>query len=149
MNELARLAKSRNSDSNPTRLQNARSLRPRVRRIQPTDTKIYARQLQPQNPGCRGSPVSRASITTSAISTNTSRYYSYGANFKPYWYSAFRQSHAVIENVEGPNDGMVSVASSKWGTYKGTLVGVSHLDLINWTNRLRWWLFQVTGNKQK
>ena len=61
----------------------------------------------------------------------------------------FRQSHRIIQDFEGPNDGLVSVESSKWGTYKGTLVGVSHLDLINWTNRLRWMVWQLTGNKQK
>ena len=61
----------------------------------------------------------------------------------------FRQSHRIIQDVEGPNDGLVSVESSKWGTYKGTLVGVSHLDLINWTNRLRWMVWELTGNKRK
>lgn len=66
------------------------------------------------------------------------RYFSYGATVDPYFLSAFWQSHKVVEHAEGPNDGLVSVASSKWGTYKGTLVNVSHLDLINWTNRLRW-----------
>lgn len=54
--------------------------------------------------------------------------------------SPFRRSHGIISRVEGPNDGLVSVASSQWGSYKGTLVGVSHLDLINWTNRLKWML---------
>lgn len=52
--------------------------------------------------------------------------------------------------LEGANDGLVSVASSKWGGrpgeeaddehgdgYKGTLMGVTHLDLINWTNRIK------------
>lgn len=43
----------------------------------------------------------------------------------------------------------MSVASSKWGDYKGTLVNVSHLDLINWTNRLRWLVWEMTGNKRK
>jgi triacylglycerol lipase len=44
------------------------------------------------------------------------------------------------------------VASSRWGGeagYKGTLVGVSHLDLINWTNRLKWLAAEVTGNPRK
>lgn len=60
------------------------------------------------------------------------RYFSYGATTDPPpLLSPFRQSHRVIAQDEGPNDGLVSVASSKWGTYKGTLVGVSHLDLIN------------------
>lgn len=69
----------------------------------------------------------------------TVRYFSYGAMIKdkPPLLSPFRHSHAVIEQAEGPNDGLVSVESSKWGTYKGTLLGVNHLDLINWSNRLR------------
>ena len=69
----------------------------------------------------------------------TVRYFSYGAMVKdkPPLLSPFRHSHGVIEQVEGPNDGLVSVESSKWGTYKGTLLDVNHLDLINWSNRLR------------
>jgi triacylglycerol lipase len=69
----------------------------------------------------------------------TVRYFSYGAmvRYKPPLLSPFRLTHAVIQEREGPNDGLVSVESSKWGTYKGTLLGVNHLDLINWSNRLR------------
>lgn len=63
------------------------------------------------------------------------RYYSFGASFQPQLTSVFRQSHKIVEEMEGPNDGLVSVASSQWGTYRGTLANVSHLDLINWTNR--------------
>ena len=40
-----------------------------------------------------------------------------------------------------------SVASSQWGEYKG--IGVSHLDLINWTNRLKWFFWELTGSKRK
>jgi hypothetical protein len=29
------------------------------------------------------------------------------------------------------------------------LIGVSHLDLINWTNRLKWWFWELTGSKRK
>ena len=53
---------------------------------------------------------------------------------------------------EGPNDGLVSVMSSQWGGedgYKGTLLGVSHLDLINWTNRVRWLVWELTGHTRK
>jgi triacylglycerol lipase len=62
------------------------------------------------------------------------RYFSYGAQFKPSLWSVFRFSHDMIDVIEGPNDGLVSVTSSKWDErgYKGTLDGVSHLDLINW-----------------
>lgn len=69
----------------------------------------------------------------------TVQYFSYGAMVrgKPPLLSPFRLSHGVIQGREGPNDGLVSVESSKWGIYKGTLMGVNHLDLINWSNRLR------------
>lgn len=65
------------------------------------------------------------------------RYFSYGAAARPHLLSVFRVSHDLMEIIEGPNDGLVSVASSRWGEYKGTLMGVTHLDLINWTNRLK------------
>lgn len=67
------------------------------------------------------------------------RYFSYGAmvHEKPPLLSPFRLSHGIIHGIEGPNDGLVSVQSSQWGTYKGTLSGVNHLDLINWSNRFR------------
>lgn len=65
------------------------------------------------------------------------RYFSYGAAAQPHIMSVFRLSHDLMELVEGPNDGLVSVDSSRWGEYKGTLMGVTHLDLINWTNRLK------------
>ncbi|KAF4617017.1 hypothetical protein G7Y89_g15132 [Cudoniella acicularis] len=73
------------------------------------------------------------------------KYFSYGAMHKPGFISWFRQPHAIIQKLEGPNDGLVSVESAKWGTYKGTLVGVSHLDLINWKNRLQWFFLGLAG----
>lgn len=75
------------------------------------------------------------------------RYFSYGAalNQKPPLLSPFRASFNVLTKEEGPNDGLVSVDSAKWGTYKGTLENVSHLDLINWTNRVRWAIGGLTG----
>ncbi|KAJ8602600.1 hypothetical protein MRB53_042399 [Persea americana] len=76
------------------------------------------------------------------------RYYSYGAAMRPGLTSVFRKSHRVIERAEGPNDGLVSVDSSQWGEYKGTLNHVSHLDLINWTNRLRWFIWGLAGRKR-
>jgi triacylglycerol lipase len=77
------------------------------------------------------------------------RYFSYGATFNPGFWSAFRQPHKIVERLEGTNDGLVSVQSAKWGTYKGTLVNVSHLDLINWTNRIRWATSHLSGNERK
>ncbi|EAW10914.1 triglyceride lipase [Aspergillus clavatus NRRL 1] len=77
------------------------------------------------------------------------RYFSYGAAMEPSFWSVFWYSHRVLKEIEGYNDGLVSVASSKWGKYKGTLEGVSHLDLINWTNRLKWLAGEITGNRQR
>ena len=65
------------------------------------------------------------------------RYFSYGASATPHLFSVFRISHDLMNVLEGDNDGLVSVRSSKWGQYRGTLMGATHLDLINWTNRLK------------
>lgn len=76
-------------------------------------------------------------------------YYSYGATCSiPPLLSPFRQSWKVLEEKEGKNDGLVSVSSSRWGEYKGTLVGVSHLDLINWSNEIRWRFREVMGMRR-
>lgn len=68
------------------------------------------------------------------------RYFSYGADIggKPSMLNTFRYSHGVVDRAEGANDGLVSVRSAHWGEYAGTLAGVSHLDLINWENRMVW-----------
>ena len=78
------------------------------------------------------------------------RYFSFGAAMAapPRLLSPFRQSHRVIAEAEGPNDGLVSVESARWGEYRGTLVGVSHLDLINWSNRVRWAMGEWMGWKR-
>ncbi|EHA48636.1 hypothetical protein MCOR27_003345 [Pyricularia oryzae] len=78
------------------------------------------------------------------------RYFSYGAmtDGRPRLFSPFRASHKIIQAAEGPNDGLVSVESSKWGTYEGTVVGVSHLALINWTNRLGWTVRKWLGQEE-
>lgn len=69
-------------------------------------------------------------------------YFSYGARMKPKWFNVFTPTWAIIKSRIGgqgsyDNDGLVSVESSKWGEYLGTLDNVDHLDLINWTNKLR------------
>jgi triacylglycerol lipase len=76
------------------------------------------------------------------------RYFSYGATLKPYMWSVFKRPHRIVQRMEGPNDGMVSVASSQWGTYKGTLVDVSHLDLINWS-AIRVLMGRLSGGKRR
>lgn len=77
-------------------------------------------------------------------------YFSYGAALvrKPPLLSPFRASHGVLLREEGPNDGLVSVDSARWGSYKGTLEGVNHLDLINWTNRMRWTIRRWMGEPE-
>ena len=78
------------------------------------------------------------------------RYFSYGATCPlPSYFSVFRTPHKVVDAVEGENDCLVSVESAKWGTYKGTLVDVSHLDLINWTNRVKWAAWAAMGKEKK
>lgn len=54
----------------------------------------------------------------------------------------------MIMEKEGPNDGLVSVKSSMWGTYEGTLAGVSHLGIINWVNRLDYAYGHMVGKKR-
>ncbi|KAJ5573144.1 hypothetical protein N7450_010128 [Penicillium hetheringtonii] len=57
------------------------------------------------------------------------RYFSYGAAVEPSIWSVFRLSHMILAEAEGPNDG--------------------HLDLINWTNRVKWLAGEVMGNPRK
>ncbi|KAL8364067.1 hypothetical protein RB601_009697 [Gaeumannomyces tritici] len=77
-------------------------------------------------------------------------YFSYGAmtDGPPPLMSPFRVCHRVIEEREGPNDGLVSVRSARWGSYRGTIKGVTHLGLINWTNRLSWSVRKMLGQKE-
>ncbi|KAL2205267.1 alpha/beta-hydrolase, partial [Sarocladium strictum] len=78
------------------------------------------------------------------------KYYSFGAAVEqaPPALSPFRYSWSVVGEKEGENDGLVSVRSSRWGEYRGTLMGVSHLDLINWSNRMRWMVREWMGMKK-
>ncbi|KAJ6789410.1 hypothetical protein PWT90_03640 [Aphanocladium album] len=78
------------------------------------------------------------------------RYFSYGADMggPPSLLGVFRHPYLLVEAEEGGNDGLVSVRSSRWGDYRGTLVGVSHLDLINWSNRMRWALREMMGMRR-
>lgn len=76
-------------------------------------------------------------------------YFSYGARFNPRWFNVFRITWEIMRHemqhrpqnklnkISVDNDGVVSVESAKWGKYVGTLDEVDHLDLINWTNKLR------------
>ncbi|AOA61903.1 Lipase 2 [Komagataella phaffii CBS 7435] len=71
------------------------------------------------------------------LDKNNVKYFSYGARFCPNLSYVFFPSWKIIFDIEGDNDGMVSVSSSKWGKYLGTLDNVDHLDLINWRNEAR------------
>ncbi|BFZ53357.1 lipase 2 [Savitreella phatthalungensis] len=71
------------------------------------------------------------------------RYFSYGAYFRPSWLSAFRSPWRVIHREDGPNDGLVSVKSARWGTYKGTISDANHLDIINMANRIEWAIYSL------
>ncbi|KAM0278924.1 hypothetical protein ACHAQH_004891 [Verticillium albo-atrum] len=82
--------------------------------------------------------------------SSETRYFSFGAATDlPGLFSPFRHSWRVVTRDEGPNDGLVSVKSSRWGDYRGTLRNVSHLDLINWTNRLRWETKRIWTGQQR
>ncbi|KAK6520350.1 hypothetical protein TWF506_000623 [Arthrobotrys conoides] len=77
------------------------------------------------------------------------KYFSYGASAYPSLFSPFRASHRIIRRIEGDNDGLVSIKSASHGVYKGTLIGPSHLDIINWTNRLKWIIKGILGQHNK
>lgn len=69
------------------------------------------------------------------------QYYSWGADAEQMMpeRSAFyplRWTWKHIRKLEGANDGLVSVESSKWGTNKGCALA-DHLDLINFWKRHR------------
>lgn len=85
-----------------------------------------------------------AKFNADVLDNPSVQYYSYGALMDISGIRLFRATYEIIKlgilgrgekNVA--NDGMVSVELAKWGDYVGTLEGVDHLDLINWTNRVR------------
>ncbi|KAG2154652.1 Alpha/Beta hydrolase protein [Suillus clintonianus] len=73
------------------------------------------------------------------------RYFSWGACYEPGLIDTWKWPHSVILEKEGPNDGLVSVESAKWGTYLGTLSPVNHLDLVGWTNAARYTWASIWG----
>ncbi|EGO04923.1 hypothetical protein SERLA73DRAFT_44284 [Serpula lacrymans var. lacrymans S7.3] len=77
------------------------------------------------------------------------RYFSWGAVYEPGMIDTWKWPHSVILEKEGPNDGLVSVESSKWGTYLGTLSGVNHLDLVGWINTARYKWAEIRGKEIK
>lgn len=75
-------------------------------------------------------------------------YFSYGSYFEPKWYNAFVMPWKIIYTATNgePNDGMVTVRSSKWGEYRGTLADADHLDIINWKNKIQKDIGKLFGN---
>ena len=59
------------------------------------------------------------------------KYFSYTASYKPGWFDIMRKSWQVIHDVEAANDGLVSVASQRWGDVQGNLEDVNHRALFS------------------
>jgi len=57
-------------------------------------------------------------------------YYSVGAAYPVSAWSPLRIPFEITSKAEGPNDGLVSIESAKWGKYLGT-VHCDHWDLVN------------------
>lgn len=74
------------------------------------------------------------------------KYYSWGAAFRPGVFNEFRWPWAVVWEKEGHNDGLVSVSSSEWGKYRGTLKG-SHIEIIGWGNAWASMSASLTGSE--
>ncbi|KAH9944188.1 alpha/beta-hydrolase [Epithele typhae] len=76
-------------------------------------------------------------------------YFSWGATYEPGLIDTWKWPHSVVLEKEGPNDGLVSLQSAKWGTYLGTLEGVNHLDLVGWINTARYKWAEIMGREIK
>ncbi|PPQ65778.1 hypothetical protein CVT24_011995 [Panaeolus cyanescens] len=77
------------------------------------------------------------------------KYFSWGATYDPGLIDTWKWPHSVLLDKEGPNDGLVSVESAKWGKYLGTLNQVNHLDLVGWINTARYKWAEITGKEIK
>ncbi|KAI0275147.1 Alpha/Beta hydrolase protein [Gloeopeniophorella convolvens] len=77
------------------------------------------------------------------------KYFSWGAVYAPGLIDTWKWPHSVILEKEGPNDGLVSVSSSRWGTYLGTVQDVNHLDLVGWINSARYSWARLRGRAIK
>lgn len=85
-------------------------------------------------------------FNTEVIDDPNVHYYSWGASCDPGLLDTFRWPHSVIYAKEGPNDGLVSVYSARWGEYRGTLLGVNHLEMVGWVNAMKNMFSTLTGN---
>ncbi|KAI0308281.1 Alpha/Beta hydrolase protein [Multifurca ochricompacta] len=77
------------------------------------------------------------------------KYFSWGATYTPGLIDTWKWPHSVILDKEGPNDGLVSVESAKWGIYLGTVQDASHLDLVGWVNTARYSWARLRGRDIK
>ncbi|KAF9577906.1 hypothetical protein BGW38_006596, partial [Lunasporangiospora selenospora] len=66
------------------------------------------------------------------------QYFSYAASFEPGLFSRFRFPWRVVYEREGPNDGLVSVNSARWGTFVREIPNADHMDIMNWVNAVAW-----------
>jgi triacylglycerol lipase len=67
------------------------------------------------------------------------RYFSVAGRFRLHWLALEWQIPArIIEHAEGPNDGVVSVASARWGEFLGEWEG-DHFSLVNWPHTWQPW----------
>ena len=57
-----------------------------------------------------------------------------GACDRPWLGTEWRIPAGIVGRAEGPNDGVVSVASARWGAHHEVWAG-DHLNLVNWPNR--------------
>jgi triacylglycerol lipase len=63
------------------------------------------------------------------------RYFSVAGRYEGRWGNpAWLVSAPIVGRAEGPNDGLVSVASATWGEETAVWAG-DHLNLVNWPNR--------------
>jgi triacylglycerol lipase len=58
-----------------------------------------------------------------------------GVCAKPWLGPEWKFSSRIVDRIEGPNDGVVSVRSATWGERTDVWTG-DHLNLVNWPNRL-------------
>lgn len=77
------------------------------------------------------------------------KYFSWGAVYSPGLIDTWKWPHSVVLEKEGPNDGLVSIESAKWGTYLGTVQDVNHLDLVGWINSARYSWARLRGRDIK
>jgi triacylglycerol lipase len=65
------------------------------------------------------------------------RYFSIGGHYPLHWSSpSWRLTAPLVARVEGPNDGVVSLSSAKWGE-SFEVWEADHMSLVNWPGPLK------------